>query len=450
MDAAGNFVVAWRSGSGIWEPDGDGSGISAQRFRSPCSDSLSLTAGQWKMISLPCDPGTANTVAEVFGDDLSGTYASDWVVYERDEAGDAYDQMAQTSPVAMGVGYWIATAMIGETIDVDGLSPSTDVALESSGSGVQNLVGHPFAFDVCWADVRVVDGSSLLTLDEADPAGECETRRLFPCVIRRWRHHRHLGISTQSADSTAFPRGRFIEEFWRERDPDPRTVRNELLDDWKIRVAAVRASYPSAGDVRARMMLLNGLPTERVEVNCRGTTWPIEVWFYVFTERFREPFALIFYRRWGVGDWQLWGDDPENTKDLYNTSTFTGEALGKPGGTLFAKPSQCNFDALLAAFKIIRELKLKGVDYMMLLYELTEPDRPDADEWVRTFTSYSTDLPEGAATFPVDIRFDFPGWHQNRTVVQGLVSVPSAELEATDLRGYASYNLAMNGEVLLG
>ncbi|MCP4654990.1 MAG: hypothetical protein GY856_06175, partial [bacterium] len=46
--------------------------------------------------------------------------------------------------------------------------------------------------------------------------------------------------------------------------------------------------------------------------------------------------------------------------------------------------------------------------------------------------------------------FDFPGWHQNRTVVQGLVSVPSAELEATDLRGYASYNLAMNGEVLLG
>jgi len=58
-----------------------------------------------------------------------------------------------------------------------------------TSSGVQNLVGHPFDFDVCWADVEVIDGSSVLTLDQADPSNECEQPTPGPtCVMSRIMH----------------------------------------------------------------------------------------------------------------------------------------------------------------------------------------------------------------------------------------------------------------------
>ena len=46
------------------------------------------------------------------------------------------------------------------------------------------------------------------------------------------------------------------------------------------------------------------------------------------------------------------------------------------------------------------------------------------EEWLSTFASYSTDVPEGAAAFPARLDLSFPGRFGSRTVVQGVVSVP--------------------------
>ena len=43
-----------------------------------------------------------------------------------------------------------------------------------SVDGRQNMVGHPFPYQVCWADVQVIDGSSILSLDDADPLIDTE------------------------------------------------------------------------------------------------------------------------------------------------------------------------------------------------------------------------------------------------------------------------------------
>ncbi len=192
MDDAGNFLATWISDRpGTIGQDGDLSGVFAQRFQSPCSASVALTAGQWKMVSLPCDPGAANTVADVFGDDMTGTYGVDWIVYERDEAAGAYTALTLGSALEMGVGYWIKTADAGETVAISSLSPTvTEVALVADPAGLSNLVGHPFGFDVCWADVRVVDGASVLTLDQADPVvGSMRACDMVPadasCVMSR-------------------------------------------------------------------------------------------------------------------------------------------------------------------------------------------------------------------------------------------------------------------------
>ncbi len=141
----------------------------------PCSESFNLTTGQWKQIALTCNPGAANTVADVFANDLSGTYGTNWIVYERDAANDQYVTLGLTDPLAVGEGYWIKTNQAAQSVANEGRrNVPVQVPLATDAAGRFNLVGHPFGFDVCWADAQVIDGASTLTLAQADPGGACQ------------------------------------------------------------------------------------------------------------------------------------------------------------------------------------------------------------------------------------------------------------------------------------
>ena len=134
-----------------------------------CPETFPLPTGQWKQISLPCSLGTSDTVADLFSD--SGTYASDWIVFERDADNQVYTQLAETDSLSVGKGYWIKTLLASQSVSVEGGNGSTvEVPLENdSAVGRFNQVGHPFNFEVCWEDVLVVDGASTLSLAMADP-----------------------------------------------------------------------------------------------------------------------------------------------------------------------------------------------------------------------------------------------------------------------------------------
>ena len=67
----------------------------------------SLAQGQWEQLSLPCDPGAQNSVADIFADDIAGVYGEDWVVFEYDAANNQYIKPALTgSPLVQGKAYW--------------------------------------------------------------------------------------------------------------------------------------------------------------------------------------------------------------------------------------------------------------------------------------------------------------------------------------------------------
>ncbi len=190
--AGDNFVVTWTS-NGSTGSDNSFSSSQGQRYRSSCAESLSLTADQWHLVSLPCDAGASDTVADVFGDDLlAGDYGVRWIVYARDAVADAYDVLALADSLEAGEGYWLKTLDSSQVVDVDGLSnPVTAASLiGDAANGRQNLVGHPFPYAVCWADVQVIDGSSILSLDDADPVVDfelaCSTMPPDPsCVMSR-------------------------------------------------------------------------------------------------------------------------------------------------------------------------------------------------------------------------------------------------------------------------
>ncbi len=84
--------------------------------------SLTLPTGEWSQIALPGDPGTADTVADIFDELSAAGYGTDWVVfgYDRSTGGEpGYTELSLASPMSQGDGYWV----------VQSEKPSVDIAM---------------------------------------------------------------------------------------------------------------------------------------------------------------------------------------------------------------------------------------------------------------------------------------------------------------------------------
>jgi hypothetical protein len=69
-----------------------------------------LPNNQWRLISLPENPpSSGNTVAKVFGDDISGgVYGDNWVLYQYDTQKNSYGEALELNDsLEQGRGYWI-------------------------------------------------------------------------------------------------------------------------------------------------------------------------------------------------------------------------------------------------------------------------------------------------------------------------------------------------------
>jgi len=238
-----------------------------------------------------------------------------------------------------------------------------------------------------------------------------------------------------------YERDAFIERFWRVRDPDPKTARNELKDRWDARLTYVLDNYPDKNDERGRMFLLNGPPTTVLKSRCTKL-YPMEAWVWRQSEALGHELGIVFYQHYGAGPYRVWAPF-EGLGALFDTwsspstpATLQEIALGCPDG-----------DKLAAVVGWVLQQKNLGFDSM--LARIDDSIKPPSGEWVDTFESYSTRLPPDAATFDAELTIDYPGSRQSRTVTQGVISVPVSAIGAAELAGNRSYNLVLNGEVLL-
>lgn len=245
-----------------------------------------------------------------------------------------------------------------------------------------------------------------------------------------------------------YQRDAFMERFWDVRDPYPDTARNELRERWESRLSTARERYGDLREDRARMLLLNGPPAATVVARCTGTLWPLEAWFYDGSDKVRDRFALLFVQRYGMGPYRMWfpGDGMQG---LIQQGGIGFNSPDAGGDLLSAVRSGCrNGDDVAAALSLI--LRQGFLSYASLLTKLEAPPTPPKGEWVATFASYSTDLPEGATPFRAEVSLTYPARRQSRTVVQGLVQVPMSEAGKAEMGGVGSYNFLLTGEVLRG
>ncbi len=111
-------------------------------------------------------------------------------------------------------------------------------------------------------------------------------------------------------------RNSFIDAFWRKRDHNPSTPENEFRAEHYERLDYVnnwfgRDTFRDGWETdRGRYYILLGKPRSIQNYEARDEIYPTELWFYNNSElkRFGLPafFYLLFWRRHGVGELQLY------------------------------------------------------------------------------------------------------------------------------------------------
>lgn len=151
----------------------------------PCRITKTLVAGQWTQISLPCvAPSNANTVAAVIGDDMTGTYGTDWVVYSYDPATNAYVDLGTGGVMESGKGYWVISVGSSATLDMphNSIGANSSVATEctstndcfdialatKAGANQWQMIGNPYRDNIKVADIRLHKNTGSSTCNDAD------------------------------------------------------------------------------------------------------------------------------------------------------------------------------------------------------------------------------------------------------------------------------------------
>jgi Ca-activated chloride channel family protein len=301
---------------------------------------------------------------------------------------------------------------------------------------------HPFRLRSLSAVLLVLLSISFASAQEPPPAPPADLAARYAS----WLDEVALLMSPKEraaflALGKDYQRDAFMRRFWQVRDPFPQTPRNELQERWEARAQMAREKLGNLTDDRARMMLFNGEPAEVLVAHC-DVLLPVELWSYPGTERIRGDFTLAFVSRGGSpkGPFRLWSpaEGIESLLSLDLKTRIQDQGRG---------------------FAAIAELCPRGEDIAARLGESLDWDRVETavkmipkvgEEWLSTFSSFSTDVPEGAQSFPAQVDFTFPSRFGSRMVVQGLVSVPKEAVKPERIEGAstASYAFVVDGEVL--
>jgi VWFA-related protein len=243
-----------------------------------------------------------------------------------------------------------------------------------------------------------------------------------------------------------YQRDAFIDRFWESRDKYKATARNEFRDRWEARVQQARAQWQgNLNDERVKIFLLNGPPAASYSSTCTSLLWPLEVWYYAGSDQMGQEFVVVFYKRWGAGLFRVW-NPMEGLDTLFNEG---GAAVGtRQGGHSVSEIAQnCprDGDKIAAGVGWVASQRMS---YTMLQSRIEATPQGPGGEWVATFGSYSTDIPDGAALLPAKLELDYPGRYQNRTVLQGVLSLAAADAGMAKLADHRSYNFVVTGELL--
>jgi len=119
---------------------------------------------------------------------------------------------------------------------------------------------------------------------------------------------------------------RFINAFWKVRDPDLQTPRNEFKLDYYKRLNYAKSRLRGIKSDRGRIYMILGAPFDRNNFSGSEQLVECELWTYHSEGRPGLPpvMNLIFYKRRDVGDFELFYPGMHTAKDILSPGYQSG------------------------------------------------------------------------------------------------------------------------------
>jgi len=157
----------------------------------------------------------------------------------------------------------------------------------------------------------------------------------FPAKYKKWIEEEVVYIITPKEKEVFFKletnkeRDMFIDLFWRQRDPTPGTPRNEFKEEHFRRIEYANKEFKRYSSIEGwrtdmgRIYIILGEPIQREKFH-RTEAFPIELWHYYGNPKFRQTpvFRLLFFRRYGVGPFELYDPIADGPKSLTPLSSM--------------------------------------------------------------------------------------------------------------------------------
>lgn len=166
------------------------------------------------------------------------------------------------------------------------------------------------------------------------PAAAAQTKAALPERYNKWLKEEVVYIIT-SRERDVFlqlqtdrERDIFAEAFWKQRDPDPGTPRNEFQEEHYRRLEYANKVYgrstplPGWRTDRGRIHILLGPPRNIEQYSNVNGVHPVEIWFYLGDPAVGLPpaFNVIFFKRDGHGDYILYSPTEHGPRSLVASS----------------------------------------------------------------------------------------------------------------------------------
>src|SRR5438876_4392357 len=251
-------------------------------------------------------------------------------------------------------------------------------------------------------------------------------------------------------------RERFIEEFWRRRDPDPDTDENEFKEEYYERIAYANEHFssgiPGWKSDRGRIWIMYGKPDEKETHPMGGsyerpsyegggstTTYPFETWFYRYLAGVGSGIEIEFVDPTGSGEYRI-ARNP-NEKDAMLMVPGAGLTLSEQLG-LSSKADRIAGAGGIGNSQYQREQD-SPFSRLQLLADLSRPPQVKFNDLA---TAVNTGVVE-ENPLNFDIRVDFFRQSDERVITAFTIQTENRELTFTDSGGLQQARMNIFGKI---
>ncbi len=255
-------------------------------------------------------------------------------------------------------------------------------------------------------------------------------------------------------------REKFIEQFWRRRDPDPDTEVNEYLEEHFERVAYANEHFasgiPGWKTDRGRIYIMYGPPHEKETHPSGGSyerpswegggstsTYPFEIWFYRYLPGVGSGIEIEFVDPTGTGEYRIARNPFE--KDAMLHVPGAGLTLNEQLG-LSSKADRISGLSSFGYSGPGARAQDSPFDYLIRLTDLNRP--PTVNEVLEKSLIESTSSPASEeSALDVAARVDFFRASDDRVMTSLTIQTDNNDLQFKDVGGVQTARLSIYGRV---